>query len=159
MRKNLSSHGVRFKSKWPLLPWFLRNRWIMPKRRYTHILLLAFFSYQTLLSLEPTPQHASSLPRAKKHGKLRQGTNHHLGSDRHRRVRGGNQVGEILRFGRLRMKFHLIFHEIMQNKFSLWKPLTKGNLQLPSAAWRASGISTGPRNVAPGSHSAKSVSS
>ena len=91
----------------------------MPKRRYTHILLLAFFSYQTLLSLEPAPQHVSSLPRAKKHGKLRQGTNRHLGSDRHRRVRGGNQVGEILRFGRLRMKFHLIFHEIMQNKFSV----------------------------------------
>ena len=38
------------------------------------------------------------IPRAK-HGKLFQHSDHHLGGGRHREVRGGNQVGEILRLG------------------------------------------------------------
>ena len=38
------------------------------------------------------------IPRAK-HGKLRQHSYRHLGGGRHREVRGGNQVGEILRLG------------------------------------------------------------
>ena len=57
-------------------------------------------SYHTPLSLDSganTPT-TREIPRAK-HGKLRQHSYRHLGGGRHREVRGGNQVGEILRLG------------------------------------------------------------
>ena len=62
-----------------------------------------------------THPDAREIPCETRDGKNRQGSDRRLGDGRDREVRGGNQVGETLRLGRVGVKFHITTMEKNSN--------------------------------------------
>lgn len=61
-----------------------------------------------------THPDAREIPCETRDGKNRQDSDRHLGGGRDREVRGGNQVGENIRLGRVGVKFHITTMEKTQ---------------------------------------------